>query len=79
MHGVTIKIVSCGLNLQKRRINFASVINRAIYACIKYKKALLTGKLGLNLRKKLTKCYVYSIVLYGAETWTIRKVEFTKL
>jgi hypothetical protein len=30
------------------------------------KKILLTSKLDLNLRKKLVKCYIWSIVLYGA-------------
>jgi hypothetical protein len=33
------------------------------------KKTLLTGKLDLNLRKKLVKCYIWSIALCGAETW----------
>jgi hypothetical protein len=32
------------------------------------KKNLFTGKLDLNLRKKLVKCYVWSMALYGAET-----------
>jgi hypothetical protein len=31
--------------------------------------------LDLELRKKLVKCYVWSIALYGAETWTLRAVE----
>jgi hypothetical protein len=34
-----------------------------------------TSKLDLNLRKKLVKCYIWSIALYGAETWTLRKVD----
>jgi hypothetical protein len=29
----------------------------------------------LELRKKLEKCYVWSIALYGAETWTLRAVD----
>jgi hypothetical protein len=32
-------------------------------------------KWDLNLRKKLVKCYIWSIALYGAETWTLRKVD----
>jgi hypothetical protein len=39
------------------------------------KKALLTNKLDLNTRKKLVNCYIRSIALYGAETWTLRKVD----
>jgi len=27
------------------------------------------------LRKKLVKCYICSIALYGAETWTLRAVD----
>jgi hypothetical protein len=36
------------------------------------KKNLFTSKLDLNLRKKLVKCYIWSMALYGAETWTLR-------
>jgi hypothetical protein len=31
--------------------------------------------LDLNLRNKLVKCGIWSIVLYGAETWTLRKLD----
>jgi hypothetical protein len=36
------------------------------------KRTLFTSALDLELRKKLVKCYVWSIALYGAETWTLR-------
>ena len=36
---------------------------------------LLTSKLNIELRKKLVRCYVWSIALYGSETWTLRKLE----
>ena len=39
------------------------------------KKTLFTSKLDLNLRKKLIKCYIWSMALYGAETWTLRAVD----
>jgi hypothetical protein len=29
----------------------------------------------LELREKLEKCYIWSIDLYGAETWTLRAVD----
>jgi hypothetical protein len=29
----------------------------------------------LELRKKLVKCYIWTIALYGAETWTLRAVD----
>ena len=44
-------------------------------AALKKKKTLFTSKLDLNLRKKLVKYYIWSTVLYGAETWTLREVD----
>ena len=44
-------------------------------AAFNKKKNLLTSKLDLNLRKRLVICYVWSIALYGAETWTLRATD----
>ena len=33
--------------------------------------ALFTSTLYLKLRKKLVNCYVWSIALYGAQTWML--------
>jgi len=44
-------------------------------AAFSKKRALFTSTLDLKLRKKLVKCYILSITLYGAETWTIREVD----
>ena len=41
-------------------------------AAFNKKKTLFTSKLDLNMRKKLVKCYIWSMALYGAETWTLR-------
>jgi len=41
-----------------------------IKAAFSKKKNIFTSKLGLHLGKKLVKCYMWSIALYGAETWT---------
>ena len=38
-------------------------------------KTLFTSKLDLNLRKKLIKCYIWSMAFYGAETWTLRAAD----
>jgi hypothetical protein len=38
------------------------------------KKILFNRKLKFK-RKKLVKCYIWSIVLYSAEIWTFRKVD----
>jgi len=29
----------------------------------------------LELRKKIVTCYIWSIALYGAETWTLRAID----
>ena len=44
-------------------------------AAFSKKKTLFTSKLDLNLRKKLIKCYIWSMALYGAETWTLRAAD----
>jgi len=36
-------------------------------AAINKKRTLFTSTLDLELRKKLVKCYIWSIALYGAE------------
>jgi hypothetical protein len=43
-------------------------------AAFNKKKTLFTSKLDLELRKKLVKCYIWSISLYDVETWTLRKL-----
>jgi hypothetical protein len=44
-------------------------------AAFNKKKTLFTSKLDLNLRKKLVKCYIWSMALYCAETWTLRAAD----
>ena len=39
------------------------------------KKTLFTCKFDLNLRKKLVKCYIWSIALYGVEPWILQKLD----
>ena len=43
------------------------------------KMSLLTSKLNIELRKKLVRCYVWSIALYGSEIWSLRKLEYKYL
>jgi len=40
-------------------------------AAFNKKKTLFTNKSDLNLRKKLVKCYIWSMTFYGAETWML--------
>ena len=44
-------------------------------AAFNKKRALFTGTLDLELRKKLVKCYIWSMALYGVETWTLQAVD----
>ena len=44
-------------------------------AAFNNKKNIFTSTLDLELRKKLVKCYIWSIALYGAEIWTVRGVD----
>ena len=44
-------------------------------AAFNKKWTLFTSTLDLELRKRLVKCYIWSISLYGAETWTLRTVD----
>ena len=61
-------------NAARRTCEIISTITVSKIACNK-EKTLFTNKLDLNLRKKpVTRC-LCSIALYGAETWTVRKVD----
>jgi hypothetical protein len=44
-------------------------------AAFNKKRVLFNTKMDLELRKKLVKCYIWSIALYGADTWTPRGVD----
>jgi len=44
-------------------------------AAFNKKRTLFTSTLDLELRKKLVECYIWSIALYSAETWTLRTVD----
>ena len=43
------------------------------------KISLLTSKINIEFVKKLVRCYVWSIVLYGSQTWTLRRLELKYL
>lgn len=43
------------------------------------KRRLLCGSMDRNLRKRLAKCFIWSVALYGAETWTLRKEDERRL
>ena len=37
------------------------------------KNVLFARHLGLGVRKRLLKCYIWLVLLYGRESWTISK------
>jgi hypothetical protein len=43
------------------------------------KGALFTNAMDVKLRKKLVNCYIWSIALYGARTWTLLAVDQKRL
>jgi len=44
-------------------------------AAFNKERILFNSKLDLELRKKLVKCYIWSIAFYGAENWTLRALD----
>jgi len=44
-------------------------------AAFSKKKNLFTSTLDLDLGKKLVKCNIWTMALYGAEIWTLRAVD----
>ena len=44
-------------------------------AAFSKKRAIFNSSLELKLKKEPVKCYIWSIALYGVETWTIRAVD----
>jgi hypothetical protein len=43
-----------------------------VKAALSKKKTVFTSKLDLNLRKEIVKCYIWSTILHGTETWTLK-------
>ena len=48
-------------------------------AAFNKKRALIVSTLDVKLRKKQVKCYIWSIALCGAETWTLWAVDQKQL
>ena len=54
-----------------RVIKSSTVIEKATST----EKKFFTSKVNLNFKYKPVKCYIWSRDIYGAETWTLRKVD----
>ena len=57
----------------KRRIGIARTAFKSMA------KILTSGNISIELRSCIAKCYIWSTLLYGAETWTLTKVTSDKL
>ena len=81
----SIEQVECfkylGCNISSNMICCQEVKQRIAMAkeAFNRKRSIFCGPLEKELRKKLLKCFVWSVVLYGAETWTLRRNEQKQL
>ena len=57
----------------KRRIGIARTAFESMA------KILTSRNISIELRSRIAKCYIWSTLLYGAETWTLTKVTSDKL
>ena len=57
----------------KRRIEIARTAFESMA------KILTSRNISIKLRSRIAKCYIWSTLLYGAETWTLTKVTSDKL
>jgi len=44
-----------------------------------FEKELLRGKMNIVLKKRIVKCFIWSVVLYGSETWTLLREDTNRL
>ena len=58
----------CGEEIRRRIILSKNAYN-------KIKNLVTNSKISIELRKRFIKCYVWSVLLYGCETWTMGKEE----
>ena len=56
--------MNCCQEVKKRIAMAKEAFNR--------KRSIFCGPLEKELRKRLVKCFLWSIALYGAETWTLQ-------
>jgi hypothetical protein len=71
-HLLSLLEAHCILNVSRIRVKCRTAMAKAAF---NKKRTLFTSKLDLEMMKKLVKCCVWSIDLYGAETWTLRAVD----
>ena len=74
------KYLGCYLTEQGSCTEEVSIrIEQARSAFIKIKKLVCDRNLSINLRIRLVQCYVFPVLLYGIEGWTLNKAQCKKL
>lgn len=54
-------------------------IGKAKSTFLSMRQVFKSHSLSLEMKKRLLKCYVYSVLLYGVETWTLKQETISKL
>src|SRR5215469_10250829 len=54
-------------------------INKAKCAFNKMKNLLTNRQVSIETRKRFVKCYLWSTLLYGCESWTLRKIDVNRI
>ena len=64
-----------GKNEQEINIKIATAKNRfqQLY------KVLTSKKISIKLRHRILVCYIFSVILYGCETWTLTKNPYREI
>ena len=87
VEGRTMKITVNGQNLEgvKQFCYLGSLVTEDCRSChdvrrialgkeaFNKKSDLMRGSLSLHLKKRMVKAFVWSVALYGSETWTLQK------
>lgn len=60
-------------------LEIRSRIGQARTAFFRYKRILCGHDVSLNLKIRILRCYVFSVLLYGAEAWTLTDAMLKKL
>ena len=70
-----------GLNISSNMNCCQEVEHRIVKAkeAFNRKRSIFCGPLEKELRKRLVKCFVWRVVLYVVETWTLRRNEQKQL
>lgn len=61
------------------QMEIKSRIEQAKQAFLKYKKLFCDPNLSFSTKYRLVKCYVWSVLLYGMETWTLKVTSVNRL